>query len=125
MGSVQASLVREEGNMLALGKRENAARWGLRTQEEKGGDHFYFWSKVLKVKVIPIYLHLYILWFLLLSSVLDEGSVDPKVLAISNSELQPLHCIQKRTIEIIKYIEYFKYQNISNILELKILQLIG
>ena len=45
MSSGQASLVREEGNMLALGKRENAARRGLRTRKEKGGDHFNFWSK--------------------------------------------------------------------------------
>ena len=45
MGSGQASPVREEGNMLALGKRENAARQGLRTREEKGRDHFNFWSK--------------------------------------------------------------------------------
>ena len=82
MGSGQASLVREEGNMLALGKRENAARWGLRTQEEKGEIIFTFGAKVLKVKVIPIYSHLYILWFLWSSSVLDERSVDPKVLAI-------------------------------------------
>ena len=45
MGSGQASLVKEEGNLLTLGKCENAARRGLRTREEKGGDHFYFWSK--------------------------------------------------------------------------------
>ena len=45
MGSGQASPVREEDNLLALGKRENAARRGLRTREEKGGDNFNFWSK--------------------------------------------------------------------------------
>ena len=41
---------------------------------------FIFGAKVLKVKVIPSYSHLYVLWFLWSSSVLDEGSVDPKVL---------------------------------------------
>ena len=58
VGSGQASPVREEGNMLALGKRENAARRGLRTREEKGGDHFYFWSKSSESKSDPSHLHL-------------------------------------------------------------------
>ena len=44
VGSGEASLVREEGNMLALWKCENAARRGLRTVEEKRRDNFIFWS---------------------------------------------------------------------------------
>ena len=82
MGSGQASPVREEGNMLALGKRENAARRGLRTREEKGGDHFNFWSKSSESESDPNHLHLYILWFLWWASVLDMGPVDPKVTAM-------------------------------------------
>ena len=59
---------------------QQGGAWGRRRR--RGGVIFIFEAEVLKVKVIPNYLHLYILWFLLLSSVLDEGSVDPKVLAI-------------------------------------------
>ena len=53
MGSGQASLVKEEGNLLTLGKCENAARRGLRTREEKGGDHFNFWSKSSESESYP------------------------------------------------------------------------
>ena len=68
--------------ILSLWKCEYAARRGLRTAEEKGRDHFNFWSRSTESESDPNHSHLYILWFLWWASVLDKGSVDPKVLAM-------------------------------------------
>ena len=50
-------------------KMQQGGAWGRRRR--RGGTILIFGAKVLKVKVIPIHLHLYILWYLWSSSVLE------------------------------------------------------